>query len=408
MAQLARAPALKKRLSGEDRIALGAFLRQSGAYLALHAGQRPPSPDTVDRLSSLLLQSQKAVTHLAPIELIHLSEIRLAFDSFEIRKFDRSELAVITQNPVREAFYSYAALDLNVLDDYWYLVVTETVEVRPWLDLTDIFNPRVAFSYTGYPRVVEKALYALVLHDWVDRFSSRRKSARPSKRESDEEPFFPHIPFVLSFSDYWLEAPGTAPDTELLAREPYFDNEGEEVGDHPSYAFYFDATETAALQRNLSGFSTRLNLIEKHSTEWRFIYSALGFLTKAFLTNNMEQLLWHVTAIEAVLGQKLESGGLTGTLNRRIAEVFGGSNQDRKSYKQMFSDLYAFRSDLVHGNARLVDQKIMKGHLGDARDMARGVVAWAIGFLSHIANIYPSSEGSGANSDEGLGYAVRF
>jgi hypothetical protein len=69
--------------------------------------------------------------------------------------------------------------------------------------------------------------------------------------------------------------------------------------------------------------------------------------------------------------------GLTNTLKRRIAAVFGGPEDERKRLKKQFDKLYSFRSDLVHGNAKLGDREIMKGHLAESRDFARGVAAQA-------------------------------
>jgi hypothetical protein len=177
-----------------------------------------------------------------------------------------------------------------------------------------------------------------------------------------------------------------------MLREPYFDEEdGEEIGERPLVVFFFDDAKTKELERYLKELSARLRLIEQHQPEWRFIYTALGFLTKAFRTKGVEQLLWHVTAIEAILGQKLEVG-LTSKLKRRIAEVFGGEEHERRDFRKQFDRLYSFRSDLVHGNSELIDHEIMKGHLAESRDFARGVVAWATSFLAHVAATYPTGK----------------
>jgi hypothetical protein len=387
-AALERTEALRHWITGEGRHAVGTFLRRSGVYLSLYAGERPSVTDVAGRLRELLLQSHVNVTYLAPIELIQLSRDQLTLEQFSIRRFNRSELAAMTENHIREAFYPWATLDLEFIEDYWFLVASDTIPVRSSFDLTDIFDSRVSPFYTGYPKAIEKSLYPLALYDWVDVFHPSNSGIRPVKRAADDGPLYPRFPFVVTLSEYWLKAPEPAPETKEMVRDPHFNNAGEEAGDSPYIAFDFDEMKTKKLEEDLGEFVARLHLIEQHQPEWRFVYTALGFLTKALQAEGLEQLLWHVTAIEAVLGQNLDTG-LTKTLKRRIAEVFGRSVDEKKRFKKQFDDLYGFRSDLVHGNAELSDRKIMKGHLAESRDFARGVIAWATGFLAHVARNYP-------------------
>lgn len=384
---LERTEALRRGLSGADRYELAAFLRRSGVYSCLHAGEVPRTTEVSARFGALLLQSHVNVTYLAPVELIELARDRVEFEPFAIRRFNQGELAALTQNEIRKAFYPWAVLNLEVLEDYWFLVATDTIPVRSSFDLGVVFETHVGPLYTSHPPALEKALYPLVLHDWVDQFHPVNPGARPAKRAPHDAPIYPHIPFVLTLSESWLEVPRRGPATEELARDPQYDDEGEETSDRPCYAFYFDDAATNKLEADLRQLATRLRLIERHQPAWRFMYTALGFLTKAFETKGVEQLLWHITAIEAILGQ--EEAGLTNALKRRIAEIFGRSAKEKKSFKKQFDDLYRFRSDLVHGNSELDDQKIMKGHLAESRDFARGVVAWATGFLAHVAKHYP-------------------
>jgi hypothetical protein len=385
---LERTDALRHGITGGDRYMVGTFLRRSGVYNSLYAGESPRITEVAGRFRALLLQSHVTVTYLAPIELIQLSRDRLEFESFAIRRFNQNELAVLTQNEIREVFYPWATLDLKLLEDYWFLVATDTIPARSSFNLADVFDARVGPLYTSHPQAIEKGLYPLVLHDWVDQFHPSNAGARPAKREPHDAPIYPHIPFVLTLSESWLEVPKPAPAKDELARDPHYDDEGEEIGDSPCCAFYFDESRTNKLEDDLRELATRLRLIDRHQPEWRFVYTALGFLTKAFQTRGVEQLLWHITAIEAILGQR--EAGLTSALKTRIAEVFGRSVKDKKDFKKRFDNLYRFRSDLVHGNSELDDQKIMKGHLAEARDFARGVVAWATGFLAHVAKHYPT------------------
>ncbi len=383
---LRRTKATSHWLTGQDKIVVGTFLRRSGVYFSLHAGETMSATDVGHRLRSSLVQSHIEVTYLAPIELIHLSKERLSFDRFRIQRFSAEELASLTQNDIRATFYTWTKLDLETLKDYWFLVATDTIEVRPLLDLSEILDTRVRLSYTGFPQGIERGLFPLALCDWVNQFSTSKTGARPGKREEGDEPVFPHIPFVLTLIDDFLHTPESAPDMGTLARESYFDPDGNEVGDHPSCVFYFDESETDRLEEKLREFSERLGHIDQNQIQWRFALTALGFLTKAMRTRGLEQLLWHITAIEAVLGQK--SDGLTNLLKRRVGAIFGGSESDMREIRKRFNALYEFRSDLVHGNAELDDRRIVQGHLAESRDLARGIVAWATGLLAHAARTH--------------------
>jgi hypothetical protein len=343
--------------------------------------------DVAGHFKSLLLQSDVKMTYLVPIELIQLSIDQLDFEQFSIRRFKKDELAQLTQNHIREEFYPWATLDLNLLEDYWFLVTTDTTPAQLAFDLGNLFDSRVRPSYSNHPQAVEKGLYPLVLYEWVDMFRPSNTAGGAIKREANDESFYPQLPFVIAVSANWLKVPERAPETKMMVRNTYYDDDGEEVGDSPEVVFYFDELRTRKLEEDLREFEARLRLIDKYQPEWRFVYTALGFLAKAFQTRGLEQLLWHITAIEAVLGQNRE--GLTKILNRRIVEVFGRSPDGKKRLKKQFDDLYGFRSDLVHGNTKLEDRKIMKGHLAESRDFARGVVAWATGLLACVARNYP-------------------
>jgi hypothetical protein len=384
---LERTKATSRWLTGQDKIVVGTFLRRSGVYLSLHGGETISATDVGRHLRSSLLQSRLEVTYLAPIELVHFAKDQLSFDRFTIRQFSVEELAALTQNGTRALFYPWAKLDLDVLKSYWFLVATNTIEVRPLLDLSEILDSRVRPSYTGFPQTIERGLFPLVLCDWVEQFGAPKTGAQPPKRDDGDGPVFPHVPFVLTLIDHCLHTPESAPDIGTLAREAYFDQDGNEMGDHPSWAFYFDESETARFEEKLREFSERLSLIDQHQPEWRFVFTALRFLTKATRTQDLEQLLWHITAIEAVLGQKSE--GLTSLLKRRVGEIFGGSESDKREIRKRFNALYEFRSDLVHGNAELDDRRIVQRHLAESRDLARGVVAWATGLLAHAARTHP-------------------
>lgn len=110
---------------------------------------------------------------------------------------------------------------------------------------------------------------------------------------------------------------------------------------------------------------------------------ALGFLVKAFFSEGSQQLLWHISTVEALVGEKKES--LTDLLGRRVGCVIGKTKKERATIQKRFKKLYDFRSDLVHGNRELLkENKIHFGHLREARRIARESLVWFLKCLDQI------------------------
>jgi len=106
---------------------------------------------------------------------------------------------------------------------------------------------------------------------------------------------------------------------------------------------------------------------------------------KRLVSDGLEQLLWHITAIEAAAIGENVKGGLSELLKRRAAAILGQTAKSRTEFRKRFTDLYNFRSDLVHGNAKLAQQAIDYGHLSEARDYARCIVLWVLQLLACVA-----------------------
>ena len=89
----------------------------------------------------------------------------------------------------------------------------------------------------------------------------------------------------------------------------------------------------------------------------------MGYFVKAFFTDSfekgLEQLLWNITALEALLGEKNDD--LTESLARRISTILGTTKKEKKKIKKQFKELYNFRCALVHGIH--FKEEIYIGHL---------------------------------------------
>ena len=107
------------------------------------------------------------------------------------------------------------------------------------------------------------------------------------------------------------------------------------------------------------------------------------------MSRGPEELLWHVTVLEALLGD--EGSGVTKRLAPRLCMILAGNHEERQIIKKRFDELYAFRCDLVHGRARKGKPYI--GHLRMGRALARDSFLWVLHFLHHVRGEFQKGRG---------------
>lgn len=142
-----------------------------------------------------------------------------------------------------------------------------------------------------------------------------------------------------------------------------------------------------------------INKLAPYSAQWGFVDTALAFLLKGFLSEGLEQLLWHITAIEAAIGP---GEGGTVRLRSRVARIVGQTESAKRRTNKAFEKLYRVRNELIHGNAALKNRDVVFGHLSQARDFARMVVLWLLNYLDHVVD-YFSGKRTIPRRDELLG-----
>jgi hypothetical protein len=301
------------------------------------------------------------------------------FGTFSIRKFTQAELNDQLSNRVNEVFYPYARIDVERIRDYWFICVSGS-EKSPRLgyldlDLSDIY--RVHPTYTAHEPVVESTLRQLALYNWEDMDPYLQADKDP------KEAFWLrfHVPFTLRVDDNLLGWPRRAPDLSTLDMVPIILDTREEVGEEPDIRFHLNQPETESFVEFTQRTGTHLSSVRERSDTWNFLDIALGFFIKAYFAHGLEQLLWHITTIEALLGQK-EDEGVRGPLARRITSILGNTNKEKETLKKQFNELYDFRCALVHG--QVFKKDVYKGHLRNARSIARRTLLWFIHYLALI------------------------
>ncbi|MGH3644332.1 MAG: hypothetical protein ACRDUX_35540 [Mycobacterium sp.] len=344
--------------------AVSTFFKVGGCY-----GEPvwPAAPsDLFDAYCNAFRQRVRTIRYLALLEFTEFARPRLDCGTFEIRRFSKAELDVFLRSDVSRSFYGYAVADTAQLCAYWFLVVQREEAVRPVSTIMTVDLSAMGSAFPSYrlpPAPIEEALRVLALFDW--------ELATPSARGEQPDGWMQlQIPLFLESSDHLLDPPRAAPDTSVLATETRADVDGEEF---EVRVIDVEVSEGACGQ--LEGFCCRVNsALRKFPSghHWHFFEVAMTYFIRAFLTRGIDQLLWHMTALEALLG-----GGPPEPIQRvgkRLGVILGDTRAVEEKIRRRFKELYALRCDLVHGN-RVLDS-IAATELADTRQLARKAMLW--------------------------------
>jgi hypothetical protein len=252
------------------------------------------------------------------------------------------------------------------LDGYWFLIAKETVPVDP-PGISFFRIPGVDPHRPRFSTPIDRALSLLALADWATRPPPAPDGA-PQKVAGPDAPKWPLpqlVPFVLSVSTNCLEWPRRPPDTSVLNRDDGC----------PIFHLRWDLARADELEQLMASALQALDGIRPHKQKWAFIDVALRFLGRAFTSDGIESLLWNMTAVDALLGEK--GRGTGDRLSTRLGKMLG------KEQNAMFRVLYEIRSDLVHGNE--FKHKVLLHHLGAARESARLAALWMLRYLAAVA-----------------------
>jgi len=334
------------------------FFCQSGYYLDVMHGKMLNKEAGLSAFSAAFQGHESRITYFIPLELVSFAQDLMDFGTFKVRRFSAEEWGNLLRNRINRVFYPYAAMDddaLELLSHYWFICVEVTspvehiglIHIPSGPTTTLLFRGLAQRYYTAYPESVESTLRLLCLFDWSG-LEKKVKGDLSSKEDWQSLRLF-NVPFVLEIKDNLLSAPASAPpDLSKLNTEPVFDERGEEIGQLPEHWILLDNSETEAFKRFIQDIKDMVGGLRTSEYGWQFIEVALGYFTKAFFTDNrLEQMLWYITSMEALLG---ESGaGVTDRLARRIGSILGTNSKERDKYSERFRQLYKLRNSLVHG-----------------------------------------------------------
>jgi hypothetical protein len=303
----------------------------------------------------------------------------LKFDNFTIQSFTAEELNTLLKQRTCKLFYPWAVVDTYRLSQFWMIVCTEEKPISH-LNLI-VWGEEIRPKYSPFSGTLKNAFRILSLYKWQDQFST---DENPLLTEDARGPqlanIYPSIPFTIQIPNGFLDSPPPAPDLSDLPMEPMMDNFGEEVGERPYVAFDLSGSETEFRDfvKNIGALIEKI----KQVRQWQFIDVALSFMEKGFRDSGLEQLLWHITAIEALLGENVS--GLVNLLRDRVSHVLATTQAERKKLKAIFAKLYDLRSRYMHGDEKLLDPKVVHHDLAQAREMARQTTLWMLSYLNHV------------------------
>ena len=284
---------------------------------------------------------------------------------------------------------------MHLLSQYWWLVASEKNQpcyAGQLFKLLEVESGQpVEHSYGHFPPAIARVLQTLVLYDWdgISRADPRDVGRYLLDGQDRYRWLGFTLPFVLRSGGSLFRPPDQVPDISSLELVPDFDHDGVERGEClPMPIHYLDATETCSFSRTVTEFEIQLNTIRSRTARWQFIDVAVSYLVKAFFSDDLDQLLWHIVAIEALLGEHTEA--LTETLARRCGLILGSSKEDRKKIHKSFKYLYVLRSDVVHGNTK--QKNAHEENLAIARYIARDVAVWFLQYLCFLSEAFPAND----------------
>ncbi len=378
---------------------VGHFFRRSSCYLDAF-DHKPVDQDSLcENFFRACRQETEQVTHFALMEGVSFSEADMDFREFGIRTFTASELERIVSNRNNSIFYPEATLDLNRLQEYWFITCVdrkraEKTEMDYHIPAEPGATVRVQFSQIS--EIFRRPVRALVLYDWAtDSFRAmdseelaRGKNSLANHKTEGWQGF--RLPVAFEISDNLLQPPKRSPDLSMLKTEFVRGDEGDvEI---PFREVNLSPGETESFKKFVCRWHEILSGLKTKENGWQFFELALDYLTKAFFTEGIEQLLWHMIVIEALIGEK--QPGLTERLASRLSNILKETNEKPEDLKKCFKKLYDLRCDLVHGKR---PPEAWLGHLRKAREVSRRTLLWFLQFLAGLQQALASAPSTGGS-----------
>ena len=342
-----------------------------------------PQFDLTAKASALALEFSRKTAkrrYMCPLDLAEDIPL-ISFGNSRLGRFSKQELEMFFDAPRLERHYPRLQLDSGRLSEFHWLIVEEDVVIKgsvserafPFL-MTSFESDLGEFDPYGgrFPSAVESALFFLLLAPWED---------WALYCEVDWRGF--RLPWIYTVNDDLCVSPASPPDPESLSWEPniYTNEFGETVETEEPIAFRLNESIQALTDEAWK----KLQVARKSEL---FSTPVEHFLVRAFMDKNMDEVLAHLTVIDAAFGTESDhnrtlrnkpdyhkSQGAT----RRVAARLCAALQNPKTAKD-YLDLFDLRSKFIHGRTGL------RPISTDERIQARSLARRAANSLLNLAN----------------------
>ena len=348
-----------------------------------------PLEDVVDDLIIAIEATSTTRHYLCPLDMADtLPEMR--FGGAHIAKFDAQALRKLFGDCRLARLNDGHCLDVGRLAQFHWLVVAEETSIPsrigeralPFLyknlgsDLGAI-DPHLG----SHAPVVTQALFAILLAPWEEWHSYV---------EMDWRGF--QIPWVYLENGDIFRNPMPVPSADLLTWEPagYEDEYGEQIEYERPIVVHLDEEAKATLSAIDHCCGNRLEIARLSPL---FETPIEHFMVRAYFARGMDEIMAHMTAIEAGLGLRSDfrrAGGAQPKVNMTATErmirrvsVLLHDQQAGQDYKKLFD----LRSAFVHGRA--IEGAIPSADRNLARTLARRITVALIDVAN--SDIAPAS-----------------
>jgi hypothetical protein len=339
------------------------FFYRSGCYLRICEEDSLDMDDYFDQLWNAYTNSEDATFTFLSLLTVRFPENLIDFGTFKIQRFTKEELDDLCQNQINRVFYPEAIWNSESLSHFWFIKEEES---KLKIDKQFVSDSVLRLMKKPVPvrsEFPDQKIRQLLLFDW-----------NSSKDQNREWEGF-SIPIVLRIDNDILWPTGQeSPKINKII--PFWVVEkdsktGKDVK-YPSGLIKLEKNDLEELKKLVKDAQKFSDIRPK---QWEFIDNAMKFLAKAFFTEGLEQLLWHIVVLEALFVKNGENK--KEAIKKRICIVLGENEEDK------IGKLYNLRSELVHGE--LNPAQVYTGDLWEARDLARRSVEW---FLDHLLKIH--------------------
>lgn len=371
------------------------FFCRSGFFHDIYNGNKISSDQLYKQFLKSFSRTETKITILVPLIGISFSTRSFQLDDCEIRRYTASELSKVLAAEIIHTFYPEYNLDVNKLKNYWYLILKDKIRTNYDDDDTEKEDTTSAYYYgSDLPGRITEKFKILSLYSARDDF---RVTSREIERigkivTSTPQHIWQYIdkpPYVLQTNDALIDLPWgfkvlrTFPGLPTLEQDPYAVSSFSKM----VMPGRMSSAEVEGFKKFIAEKSNVTEYIKRNKSDWDFLDISLSYFKRAFFSHRDDQILWHITAIEALIGEK---NGVLDNVSRRMAMILGGNAEERMDIQKKFKKIYNIRSEIVHGEK--YSDEILESYMDDARRMARALVLWFLHFASYLIDKSQTSE----------------